>query len=347
MFRLEIIKKRFDFVFPAGTSRGVLHDKHSWFLKLTDNERPGVTGWGECSPVWGLSPENETGLEKKLTELSQRIEQFDFFLRTGLAEFPSIRFALETALIDFMHGGKQICFETPFTSGKTGIVINGLVWMNTPENALADARKKIESGFNCIKLKIGVYDWNEEEKIIQSLRNEFNADIEIRVDANGAFDFEQAKKVMERLAKYNVHSIEQPIKPGQIENIAKLSAEKSTPVALDEELIGKITPEQKNELLAAIKPSYIVIKPSLAGGFSATREWIDAAKKNNLAWWVTSMLETNLGLNAIAQYVATLNPVLPQGLGTGKIYSNNILSPLSVEKNKLYFNPTAAFSLNF
>ncbi|MFI5203631.1 MAG: o-succinylbenzoate synthase [Flavobacteriales bacterium] len=347
MFKLKIKKHTLNFAFPAGTSRGLMHKKDTWYVLLSDIEKPGVVGMGECSPIWGLSPEKEEEYEEKLNELSSRIEQFDFYLRTGLAGFPSIRFGLETALLDFYSSGKHILFPTDFTKGNTGIRINGLVWMGEPEKMLSDALDKVNAGYTCIKIKIGTHDWQEEEKIIRALREKAGNTIEIRVDANGAYSLQEAKQVMKRCAAYNVHSIEQPVKQGNISDMKALVAEKSVPVALDEELIGVISTSQRNELLKEIKPSYIVIKPSLVGGLAATREWINLAEEQGIKWWITSALESNIGLNAIAQFAATINPAIAQGLGTGKIYTNNIPSPLEIKGDRLFYNPFEKWDFRF
>lgn len=347
MFKLSIEKRTLEFAFPAGTSRGVLKSKDTWYLLLSDTEKPGITGIGECSPIWGLSPEKENEYEKKIAELKSRIGQFDFFLRTGLTEFPSIRFGLETALLDLLGGGKRLLFPSDFTNGKTGIRINGLVWMNEPEKMLADALKKADAGYACIKIKIGAHNWTEEEKIIKTLREKAASNLEIRVDANGAFTVDEAKRVMNDCAKYKVHSIEQPIKPGLFSDMKKLCEEQSTPVALDEELIGKVSDSQRQEMFETIKPQYIVIKPSLVGGLAATREWIQLADKAGCKWWITSALESNIGLNAIAQFTAMLHTNIAQGLGTGRVYTNNVSSPLEIRGEKLVYNNENKWDIPF
>jgi len=245
------------------------------------------------------------------------------------------------------YRGRRILFPSSFTLGKTAIDINGLVWMGEFDFMKRQIREKIEAGYTCIKLKIGAIEFDEELELVRNVRNEFSEnDIEIRVDANGAFSPEDALGKLEQLSEYDLHSIEQPIKQGHWENMAELCEQTPLPIALDEELIGVNEFEQKKTLLRTISPHYIILKPSLVGGFQSSEEWIGIAEKNNIGWWVTSALESNIGLNAIAQWTYYLENKMPQGLGTGQLYTNNFESPLKITKGKLYFDPSTSWNLN-
>lgn len=332
---------------PSGTSRGILTSKDSWFLFLYDDIEPDIIGIGECGLLKGLSIDDRPDYEIKINEVCNFIQNFQEYLNQGLTEFPSIRFGLEMALIDLEKRGQKILFESSFTQGKDHININGLVWMGEFDFMKQQIRKKIESGYNCIKLKIGAINFNQELELIRSIRKEFSKnDIEIRVDANGAFAPEDALENLRQLAVYDLHSIEQPIKQRQWEKMAALCDRTPIPIALDEELIGIFYLEDRRKLIENIKPQYIILKPSLIGGFKSSEEWIDMAEQNNIGWWVTSALESNIGLNAIAQWTYTLNSSMPQGLGTGQLYTNNFNSPLEIKKGKLYHNPSMNWDLN-
>ena len=277
--------------------------------------------------------------EEKLQEVCRRINQETYDFNQPLFEFPAIQFGLETALIDLKKGGQHILYPSEFTEGKIGITTNGLIWMGDKTSMRQQIAEKIEKGFSCIKLKIGAIDWETEKEIIAEMRCQFTVkELTIRVDANGAFTFQQATKVLSELAKMQVHSIEQPIKVGNLEEMAKLCSSTPISIALDEELIGFLLLEKKRELLQTIKPQYLIIKPSLLGGFKASEKWISLANEMKIGWWVTSALESNIGLNAISQWVFTKNIDLPQGLGTGMLYSNNIDSPLTMVGEKLFYD---------
>lgn len=341
MLKAEIVKHRLHFSFPAGTSRGVLQQKDTWYLCVTDDERPGIEGVGECSPLFGLSPEDPTTYEEKLREVAKRIEDFDHYLRVGLLPYPSIRFGLEMALIDFHTGGNNKLFDTSFTRGEEGLLTNGLVWMKDPDKMLDDALQKAKAGFTCMKFKIGAFDWKDEFQMLKSFREQVGQDIIMRVDANGAYDHDQAMQVCADLATLKVHSIEQPIRAGQREAMLQLCQRAATPIALDEELIGLKTGAEKLGLLDETKPQFIILKPSLVGGFFSTREWINIAAAENVGWWITSALESNVGLNAIAQFTSTFQNPLHQGLGTGSIYENNVGSPLAMKGEKLFMGESS------
>jgi len=326
-------KRNFYFRFPAGTSRGILTEKTSFFLFL---ENEGITGIGECSIIPDLSIDNLQELPLKLEELCRSINNGEDFKNVDLREFPSISFALETAILDFKHGGQKILFPSDFTDGKRGIPINGLIWMGNKQFMQSQIIEKIEQGFRCIKLKIGALDFETELEIIKNIRKNFSkSDIEIRLDANGGFAREDALQKLKRLSDFGIHSIEQPIKPRMTTVMAEICEQSPIPIALDEELIGI---EPNKELLKIICPHFIILKPSLIGGFAVVEKWISLAEKHNIAWWITSALESNIGLNALAQWTATLQNNMPQGLGTGMLYENNFVSPLEIRKAKLYYN---------
>jgi o-succinylbenzoate synthase len=337
-------KHTLQFLRPAGTSRGVYTTKESWFIFLSDDVNTGI---GECSLLKGLSIDESPDFELKLTEICDLINRSIFNFDQPLDEFPSIQFGLETALLDLKNGGRQILLPSEFTEGKTGITTNGLIWMGDKTSMRKQISEKIEKGFTCIKLKIGAIDWDSEKKVIAEIRRQFRAkELTIRVDANGAFTFQQAKIVLSELAEMQVHSIEQPIKAGNWEEMAELCSSTPTPIALDEELIGIFPKENKKDLLQTIKPQYLIIKPSLLGGFKASEEWISLANEINIGWWATSALESNIGLNAISQWVFTKNTSMPQGLGTGMLYTNNVDSPLNLVGEKLFYDAGKKWDLH-
>ncbi|PRY95982.1 o-succinylbenzoate synthase [Marinilabilia salmonicolor] len=322
---------------PGGTSRGVLTEKTSWFITVWDEKNPDIKGIGECSVLPKLSPDDRPNIETKLEDVARNTDLLKSNFHTALADWPAIRFALETALLDLGNGGNQELFPGPFTSGTKGIPINGLIWMGSPNEMKQQIEEKLNAGFRCLKMKIGAIDFQQEYNILKKLRSTFSPkDLELRVDANGAFSASEAPSILEKLAELNIHSIEQPIKAGQWQEMAQICESTPLPVALDEELIGIDEPARKEQLLQTIRPQYIILKPSLTGGFKASEEWISAAENNNTGWWVTSALESNIGLNAIAQWTATLNNPMPQGLGTGQVFSNNTKSSLTIKIGELW-----------
>ena len=330
--------KPYDLIFkkPAGTSRGVLTKKTSWFLFIKD-KKTDVVGIGECGPLPGLSSELNYGLEEKLKEVVEESSLCLHYLKYGLEEYPSVRFALETALLDLQGGGKRLLFENDFTSTVKGIPINGLIWMGSAENMHNQMEQKLADAYSCIKMKIGAIDFQKEIELLRKIRSSFDkSKIILRVDANGAFSSDCDKKLYE-LSKLDIHSIEQPIKQGQISKMSALCRSAPLDIALDEELIGIHGKEAKKELLEKINPQFIIIKPSLLGGFEASMEWINIAESKQIGWWVTSALESNIGLNAIAQWTYELGVKMHQGLGTGQLYTNNIDSPLYIDKGHLYY----------
>jgi o-succinylbenzoate synthase len=324
---------------PAGTSRGVLLNKESYFISLTDDELPGISGIGECSILKGLSPDDRPDLEAKIRQSCRNISEILQNPIESLSEWPAIRSGIEMAFIDLQNGGKRLLFPSTFTRGEGSIPINGLIWMGKPDDMIRQIDEKLGSGFRTIKMKIGSIEFEEELGLIRHIRKHHKAnEIAIRLDANGAFQPGEALEKLKRLAEYDIHSIEQPIRQGQVETMAGLCNNSPVPIATDEELIGITRTVEKIRLLESIRPQYIILKPSLLGGFEASAEWIRLAEASGTGWWVTSALESNIGLNAIAQWTATLNNPLPQGLGTGGLFTNNFPSPLQVENGALHFN---------
>jgi o-succinylbenzoate synthase len=316
---------------PSGTSRGVLHTKETFFLEILEGDKKGI---GECALFRGLSFDDVPDYEEKLTWLCENINQDSAYLKKELLHFPSIWFGYEQAILNVKHG-ENLYFPSDFTEGKSSIKINGLIWMGNVDFMQTQIEEKLELGFDCIKLKIGV-DWNSEKEILRKLREKFPKEqLELRVDANGGFTFEEAKTVLNELDELGIHSIEQPIKAGNLEEMKLLCATTPTPIALDEELIGVVDFEEKRKLLEKIKPQYIILKPALIGGFSGTDEWISLAENLGIGWWITSALESNIGLNAIAQYTFTKGNKMPQGLGTGGLFTNNFESNLQLEGDLL------------
>ncbi|MCC2590212.1 o-succinylbenzoate synthase [Chryseobacterium sp. MFBS3-17] len=323
-----------EFKRPGGTSRGVLHTKETFILEITYNGKKGV---GECALFRGLSADDVPDYEEKLQWLCTHINAEETELKEVLKHYPSIWFGYEQACRNLEFGG-SLYFPSLFTERKGFITINGLIWMGDVAFMEEQIQEKLEAGFFCIKLKIGV-NWPEEKKVLTTLRSKFSKDqLELRVDANGGFTFEQAKTVLQELAALDIHSIEQPIKKsGNPAEMAALCQSTPVPIALDEELIGIVEKSEKQKLLEFIKPQYIILKPSLVGGFSGTDEWIAAADAVGAGWWITSALESNIGLNAIAQYTFTKNNLMPQGLGTGALFTNNFESALTLKGDLLYF----------
>ncbi|WP_430406620.1 o-succinylbenzoate synthase [Fluviicola sp.] len=326
-----------DFKRPSGTSRGVLTQKKGWKLKLANSDD--VVGLGECSVIPGLSPDyvSDEQYESKLTEICQDPARF-IENKDLLNDFPSILFGLESAYFDLINGGKQIYFESAKASIGFSIPINGLIWMGDPGYMRDQIAEKLDAGFTCIKLKVGAIDFKQELKLLEGIRSRYDASqIGLRVDANGAFKMEDAFWKLKELAQLDLHSIEQPIKAGSWKDMKDLCEKTPLPIALDEELIGINERERKIDLLNTITPQFIILKPSLHGGFSGTSEWIKLAEARQIPWWITSALESNIGLNAIAQFTADYHPVLPQGLGTGGLYETNFEAPLKIKAGFLHF----------
>ena len=321
---------------PSGTSRGILTEKETWFLILEEN---GKTGIGECGILRTLSIDDRPDYEEKLKWACQNIHKGLDVLLDQLVEYPSIQFGLEIAFKSLQSHSSFDLFPSEFTAGKDSIPINGLIWMGDKVFMKDQIDEKLASGFSCIKMKIGAINFEEELKLLDFIRSNYDKNtIELRVDANGAFTYEEAMNKLNSLAVFDLHSIEQPIKQGQINEMTDLCQGTPIPIALDEELIGIYDVTKKDKLLQTIKPQFIILKPSLIGGYRGTDEWIALADKYNVGWWITSALESNIGLNAIAQFTYTLKSPLPQGLGTGGLYTNNFDSPLSVNNGELKYD---------
>ena len=342
MRKITITSKLLHFLQPAGTSRGVYNTRLSFYLKLTSDEQPDVVGVGECATLPDLScdamPPNE--YERKLRTFCDEYERTRVIDYEAMRAYPSMLFGLETAVAQFNAKGSLNFFDTPFGRGEEGIPINGLVWMGTFEEMFERLEAKLKAGFRCIKIKIGAIDFDRELQLIRHIRSTFSRnDVELRVDANGGFTPEEALSRMEALVQYDIHSIEQPIKQHQWTEMARLCTTTPLPIGLDEELIGVNERQKKIELLDTIRPQYIVLKPSLHGGMAGTEEWIQLARERNISSWITSALESNVGLNAIAQLTASIygtNIRHAQGLGTGQLFADNIEMPLKVVGDKLW-----------
>lgn len=333
----EIEERVLHFKQPAGTSRGVYTTRKMWLVSLSDGNRTGV---GECAPLPDLSCDalpDELYVSKLNVFCRDLCETGEIDVE-ALRDYPSMLFGLETALLNFRNGGKL--FDTAFSRGEEGIPINGLVWMGNYDEMLQRMEEKLEKGFRCVKLKIGAIDFEQELDLIKRIRDRFSFhEVELRLDANGAFKYEEALYKLELLSQYAIHSIEQPIRQGQWAYMAELCRESPLPIALDEELIGVNDPEMKTHMLNIIRPRYIILKPSLHGGMTGCREWIDAAREQGIGSWITSALESNIGLNAIAQFASIVygpQITMPQGLGTGQLFTDNIVMPLEIRGDMLF-----------
>jgi len=344
-FNINISEKTLHFKQPAGTSRGIYTTRHSWFITITSPEKPNIKGIGECAPLPNLSCDDIPEYENILKALCQHFCLSGNINYDIMRPYPSMLFGLESALQQFNRGGSECLFDTRFGLGEEGIPINGLVWMGSFDEMLVRIEDKMKSGFRCIKLKIGAIDFEKEIGLIRHIREYFTTEqIELRVDANGGFTPDNAMNRLERLAKYDIHSIEQPIKQHQWKEMAMLCKDSPLPIALDEELIGINMPTMKEALLDSIHPAYIILKPSLHGGMKGSKEWIELANQRGIGSWITSALESNIGLNAIAHFAAKTygpNIKIPQGLGTGQLFTDNIKMPIEIRKDALWFSPNS------
>ena len=338
--RIEIEERTLHFKQPAGTSRGVYTERRIWLVTVTDGSAVGI---GECAPLPKLSCDDIPNYAEVLRHFCDEVERTGEIPYEALRDYPSMSFGLETALYEVRskkEEGRDVLFDTPFSRGEVGIPINGLVWMGTFDEMRERIEQKLEQGFRCVKLKIGAIDFDAELELIKQIRGRFSHhEVELRVDANGAFRFDEALYKLELLSQYALHSIEQPIKAGQWANMAELCRESPLPIALDEELIGVNDPEQKRQMLNIIKPRYIILKPSLHGGMMGVREWVDTARDMGIGSWITSALESNIGLNAIAQLCSDIYGdaiKMPQGLGTGQLFTDNIPMPLEIRGDQLW-----------
>lgn len=331
----NIQERTLHFKQPAGTSRGVYTTRKIWLVYLSDGKK---TGMGECAPLPDLSCDVRNDYEEVLEGFCQKLCESGEINYEAMRDYPSMLFGLETALLNLQHG--DIMFDTAFSRGEVGIPINGLVWMGNYDEMLQRMEEKLEKGFRCVKLKIGAIDFDQELDLVKRIRDRFSFhEVELRLDANGAFPYEEALYKLELLSQYAIHSIEQPIKAQQWALMAELCRESPLPIALDEELIGVNDPEMKHHMLNIIKPRYIILKPSLHGGMQGCREWIKTARDMGIGSWITSALESNIGLNAISQFAADVygdHITMPQGLGTGQLFTDNIPMPLEIRGDKLW-----------
>lgn len=340
----QINKRTLHFHVEAGTSRGILTQKNSYFLQISNPTNPGFVGLGEAGPLLGLSPEYkedvlddfQRAINRLSPELPRQKSEIELWISTIPFDQPSFRFAAEMAMLDYLNQGDGIYFPSEFTNHQAPVPINGLIWMGTKEYMQKQIESKLAEGLTCLKLKIGAINFESEIDLIRSIREAHSEkELTIRLDANGAFAVHEAAKKLEKLAKFGIHSIEQPIKSGQWADMASLCKQSEIPIALDEELIGI---QDSAELLDIIRPAYIILKPSFLGGFGATINWIKLANEMNMGWWITSALESNIGLQAIAQFTGQFTDLIPQGLGTGLLYGNNLSSGLSTRKGNIYFD---------
>lgn len=338
--KINIVSKLLHFKQPAGTSRGVYNTRKVWYIECYENKDPMHKGVGECAPLPKLSCDDVPNYADILRAVCRTVEENNGEIdKEALRSYPSILFGLETAMRHYEMESTAL-WNTSFSRGETGIPINGLIWMGNYREMLQRIETKMEAGFRCIKLKIGAINFDEELSLLKYIRQHFSAkEVELRVDANGAFTPGDALDKLKRLAELDLHSIEQPIRAGQWEEMAQLCEKTPLPIALDEELIGCNTPDIKQKLLQSIHPQYIIIKPSLHGGIMGGEEWIREAEKRQIGWWITSALESNIGLNAVSQWCATFNNPLPQGLGTGMLFTDNIEMPLEIRKDCLWYIP--------
>lgn len=342
MLKASFKKYILSFRIPTITSRATMNCKDTYFIKIWNEENPDIFGIGECALFKGLGADDKPDYEQRLQHYCDNINNINI----SEIAYSSIRFGIETALLDLKNGGKRLIFPSKWVEGSNPIQINGLIWMGSYAEMLKRLEEKLELGFSCIKLKIGGIEFNKEIKLLRFIRSNFPAtDLQLRLDANGAFSPATALTRLEQLAKYDIHSIEQPIKQHQWTEMAEICRQSPIPIALDEELIGIDAIEQKIEMLRTINPAYIILKPSLCGGFLGSEQWIKLANDMKIGWWATSALESNIGLNAIAQWVSTLKTSMPQGLGTGNLYTNNILSPISQIDDILTFNTNGKWDI--
>src|SRR5690554_997286 len=343
MFKIDIIPHTLRFINPAGTSRGVYNEHKVWYVIFRNQHDQSHYGIGECAPLKDLSCDYDKDYENRLVDFCRKTEEKQLIDSNQLRNHPSILFGLETAMRHYKQRTWQL-WDTPFSRGEEGIIINGLIWMGSFKEMKTRIERALEKGFRCIKLKIGTLNFNKELELLRFIRELYpSEELELRVDANGGFSAEEALEKLKLLAELSIHSIEQPIQAGQYDCMSSLCESSPLPIALDEELIGVNEYEDKQRLLEKIKPQFIILKPSLHGGITGCEEWISIANKYRISWWITSALESNIGLNSISQWCATFNNPLPQGLGTGSLYNNNIDIPLKIKKDRLWFEPEGVF----
>ncbi|RSK31697.1 o-succinylbenzoate synthase [Hymenobacter metallilatus] len=354
MLQLRYSRRDLRFNFPARTSRGALAEHTAYYLHLQHQERPQVVGVGEAAPLAGLSPDFRPDFEATLAEFVREFNGRQLqelrpteALELVAPEWPALRFALETATLDWQQGGQQRLYDNAFSRGEAGVPINGLVWMGDAGFMRQQIEQKLADGYTCLKLKIGGLDFATELAILAEIRALAGPErLTLRVDANGAFSPAEALPKLEQLARFQLHSIEQPIQAGQWRELAALCQTSPVPIALDEELIGLTDPQQQQALLDSIQPAYLILKPTLLGGLQAARHWMQLAEAQGIGWWLTSALESNVGLNAISQLAGSFaTPGFPQGLGTGQLYHNNISSPLYIRGGYLHYSSQATWEM--
>lgn len=345
MLKFSCLKHSLQLAFNARTSRGSLKTHDAYFIKVSNLANPKLIGWGEASPLKGLSVDGVENFEEIVRHTLDDLNQGKSISQLDLIKYPALQFGLEMALLDLKNGGKRELFRTSFIKSEP-IEINGLIWMSDIETMLNEVENKISEGYTCLKFKIGALDFDKECRMLENVRKKHALlDIEIRLDANGSFKNDEALGQIKELGKFNIHSIEQPISPGQAEYFQEICAKSSIKIALDEELIGVDVMKEGKKLLQLIKPAFIIIKPTLLGGFIKADKWIELAGNYQIGWWATSALESNIGLNAIAQWCSTKNNKLPQGLGTGALYTNNIKSPLVAKQGRLIYTDSNQWEL--
>lgn len=342
-FKFEIQEKTLHFKSPAGTSRGVYHTRKIYLVTFRSTQNPALEGVGECAPLPILSMDDITDYVSRLETFCVETAREGQIPFDDMRGYPSMLFGLESAMAQIRANGSTALYDTPFAQGQQGIPINGLVWMGTYEEMMQMAEEKIRAGFTCLKFKIGGIRFEDEIEIIRGVRQRFGKDVlQIRLDANGAFSASDALHKIEQLSAFDIHSLEQPIPAGMWQEMRHICQQTAIPIALDEELIRVCRSEDKKSMLDTIRPHYLVLKPTLHGGIRGTEEWIDLAHERQIKTWITSALESNIGLNAIAHLTARLYsaPItIPQGLGTGQLFTDNIDMPLRIIGDKLWYKP--------
>lgn len=338
---VKIVKHKLIYNRPARTSRNILNEKDVYYILIKNNKADQAIGIGEASVIPGLSIDDIPAYEEALKEIVPKYFEEDIIAKKKIEAYPSIQFAIETALLDLENGGRRVLIDSKFTKEEAGIHINGLIWMGDKRDMVSQIEEKLNKGFRCLKLKVGAINFEDELDVLSAIREQFSKEVlEIRLDANGAFHPSEVLKKLNQFSEFHIHSIEQPLMPGLIDESAELCRVSPIPIALDEELIGIKSSENRKRIIQIIKPAYVIIKPSLLGGFNIANDWIKLAIENQVGWWITSALESNIGLNAIAQYAYALGVYIPQGLGTGLLYRNNIPSPLYLSKDYLWYSKT-------